>query len=89
LGLAWCAFCIECSGKFGFETLGEERVHSFETKHLRTLVATVFLGLLGSVVALLPIGIFTLFSQGQALHWSLYEGAAILGGAAIGWFIRR
>ncbi len=64
-------------------------MRSFETKHLRMLGATVFLGILGSVVALLPIGIFTLFSQGQPLHWSLYEGAAILGGAAIGWFIRR
>ncbi|GIU67338.1 hypothetical protein [Candidatus Phycosocius spiralis] len=64
-------------------------MRSFETKPIRKVGATVFLGLLGSLVALLPIVFFTFWNQGAALHWSVYEGASILAGVVIGWVLRR
>jgi hypothetical protein len=56
---------------------------------LRGLGATVFLGLFGTTAALIPVALFTLISNGEPPHWALYAGASIVGGAAIGWVLRK
>jgi hypothetical protein len=73
----------------GFETGWEAKVRTFGKRQLRTAGATVFLGLLGTSAALLPIAVFAALSQGESAHWTLYAGASIVGGAVIGWVLRR
>jgi len=74
---------------YSFGTGWESIVRTFGKRQLRTAGATVFLGLLGTSAALLPIAIFAVFSQGEPAHWTLYAGASIVGGAVIGWVLRR
>jgi predicted membrane-bound spermidine synthase len=56
---------------------------------LRGLSANLFLGLFGSVAALIPVALFTLISDGREPHWALYAGASVIGGAAVGWLLRK
>jgi hypothetical protein len=74
---------------YGFGTGWEAIVRTFGNRHLRTAGATAFLGLLGTSAALLPIAIFAVFNQGEPAHWTLYAGASVVGGAVIGWVLRR
>jgi hypothetical protein len=64
-------------------------MRTYGEQALRGLGATTFLGLLGTAAALIPVALFTLFSDGQPAHWTLYAGASVLGGAAIGWVLKR
>lgn len=73
----------------GFGTRLEMIVRTFGKRELRTAGATAFLGLLGTAAALLPIAIFAVFNQGEPAHWTLYAGASVVGGAVIGWVLRR
>jgi predicted membrane-bound spermidine synthase len=56
---------------------------------LRGLGANLFMGLFGTAAALIPVGLFTLTSNGQPPHLVLYVGAAVVGGASIGWLLRK
>ncbi len=56
---------------------------------LRGLGATTFLGLFGTAAALIPVALFSLVSNGEQAHWTLFAGASVVGGAAIGWVLRR
>lgn len=64
-------------------------MRTYGQQALRGLGATTFLGLFGTTAALLPVALFSLISNGEAAHWTLYAGAAVVGGAAIGWVLRR
>lgn len=65
------------------------KVRTFGKRQLRTTGATLFLGLLGSAAALLPIACFAVINPGQTAHWTLYGAASIVGGAVVGWVLRR
>jgi hypothetical protein len=64
-------------------------MRTYGNQALRGLGATAFLGLFGSAAALIPVALFTLMSDGQPPHWTLFAGASVVGGAAIGWVLRR
>ena len=64
-------------------------MRTYGQQTLRGLGATIFLGLLGTAAALVPVDIFSLISSGEPAHWTLYVGASLIGGAAIGWVLRR
>jgi hypothetical protein len=64
-------------------------MRTYGNQTLRGLGATTFLGLFGTAAALLPVALFSLMSDGRPPHWTLFAGAAVVGGAAIGWLLRR
>jgi VIT1/CCC1 family predicted Fe2+/Mn2+ transporter len=64
-------------------------MRTYGQQALRGLGATTFLGLFGTTAALIPIAVFALISDGQTPHWALYTGSSVIGGAAIGWLLRR
>ena len=64
-------------------------MRTYGQQTLRGIGATIFLGLIGTTAALIPVALFSLISNGAPAHWTLYAGAAIVGGAAIGWILRR
>ncbi len=64
-------------------------MRTYGQQAMRGIGATVFLGLFGTTAALLPVALFTLISNGEPAHWTLYAGASVIGGAAIGWVLRR
>ena len=55
---------------------------------MRRLGATVFLGLFGTMAALMPVALVSLTTNGTPAHWTLYVAAAFIGGGAIGWILR-
>lgn len=55
---------------------------------LRGLGATLVLGLFGATAALIPVALHALLSDGTPPHWTLFAGASIIGGAAIGWVLK-
>jgi predicted membrane-bound spermidine synthase len=64
-------------------------MRTYGQQTLRGIGATTFLGLFGTAAALIPVALFSLISHGTPAHWTLYAGAAVVGGAAIGWVLRR
>jgi hypothetical protein len=64
-------------------------MRTYGEQTLRGLGATVFLGLFGTAAALIPVALFSLTSNGEPVHWTLFAGASVVGGAAIGWILRR
>ena len=64
-------------------------MRTYGQQAMRGLGATVFLGLFGTTAALLPVALFSLISNGEPAHWTLFAGASVVGGAAIGWVLRR
>jgi hypothetical protein len=64
-------------------------MRTYGQQALRGLSATAFLGLFGTTAALIPIAIFAIFSDGPNQSLALYAGASVIGGAAIGWILRR
>jgi cell division protein FtsW (lipid II flippase) len=63
-------------------------MRTYGRQSLRSLGAIIFLGLFGTAAAMIPIALFALFSDGSPPHWTLFAGASIVGGAAIGWMLR-
>jgi hypothetical protein len=76
-------------GKSLIETPLERKMRTYGKQTLRGVGAILFLGMFGSVAALIPVALFALTSDGTPPHWTLYAGASIVGGAAIGWLLRR
>ncbi len=64
-------------------------MRTYGQQALRGIGATTFLGLFGTTAALIPIALFSMISHGEPAHWTLFAGAAVIGGAAIGWVLRR
>jgi hypothetical protein len=64
-------------------------MRTYGEQALRGFGATLFLGLFGTTTALIPIAIFMALSDGTPPQWALYAGSSVLGGAAIGWILRR
>jgi hypothetical protein len=63
-------------------------MRTYGRQALRGIGATLFLGLFGTVAALLPIALLSLLPGHDPGHPALYMGAAIVGGAAIGWLMK-
>lgn len=64
-------------------------MRTYGEQTLRGIGATTFLGLFGTTAALIPVALFTLMSKGEPAHWTLFAGAAVVGGAAIGWILKQ
>jgi hypothetical protein len=68
---------------------GENSMRTYGKTAMRGLGAHTFLGLIGTTAALIPLALYSLVSGGQPAPWTLYVGAATLGGAAVGWVLKR
>jgi hypothetical protein len=64
-------------------------MRTYGKSDMRGIGAHTFLGLFGCTAALLPLALHALVSGGQPAHWTLFLGAAVMGGAAVGWVLRR
>jgi VIT1/CCC1 family predicted Fe2+/Mn2+ transporter len=64
-------------------------MRTYGQQAMRGLGATTFLGFFGTTAALIPVALFSLVSTEQPAHWTLFAGAAVVGGAAIGWVLRK
>jgi hypothetical protein len=73
-----------------FDNIGRsKKMRTYGQTAMRGIGAHTFLGLIGTTAALLPLALHSLVSGGQPAHWTLFLGAAVLGGAAVGWVLRR
>jgi hypothetical protein len=64
-------------------------LRTYGRQAMRGFGATVFLGLFGATAALIPVALIVLVKGPEPAHWTLYLGAAIVGGGAIGWLLKR
>ena len=64
-------------------------MRTYGNQTLSGIGATIFLGLFGTTAAMIPVALLSLLPGHDAGHPALYAGAAIVGGAAIGWLLRK